>query len=135
MVLSLGPQNVTIPALAGESIRVARIQLLQVGLQLGEVTAYSAPSISSDGVLQQDPPSGAKATSPRVDLLVAEPAPQPAYVMPFLVGMPLTDADRLLSSAGIKLSKATYTLSPQWPKGDVTQQSPSQVPGLRRTRR
>src|SRR5215831_6428841 len=34
VVLSLGPQNVTIPALVGESLRVARIQLLQAGLQL-----------------------------------------------------------------------------------------------------
>jgi eukaryotic-like serine/threonine-protein kinase len=124
VVLSLGPQNVTIPAMAGESLRVARIQLLQVGLQLGEVTSYSAPAIAFDGVLQQSPPSGAKATSPRVDLLVAEPAPQPAYVMPWLVGMPLPDADRLLSSAGIKLSKTTIIPSPQWPKGDVIEQLP-----------
>src|SRR6266852_5281229 len=53
VVLSLGPQNVTIPALVGESIRVARIQLLQAGLQLGEVTAYPAVAALSDGVLQQ----------------------------------------------------------------------------------
>lgn len=126
VVLSLGPQNVTIPPLVGESIRVARIQLLQAGLQLGEVTSYSAPATASDGVLQQSPPSGTKAASPRVDLLVAEPAPQPAYVMPWLVGMPLTDADRLLFSGGMKLSKTTYVPSPQWPKGDVVEQSPEQ---------
>jgi eukaryotic-like serine/threonine-protein kinase len=126
VVLSLGPQNVTIPAMTGESLRVARIQLLQVGLQLGEVSSYSTPSIAFDGVLQQDPPSGAKATSPRVDLLVAEPAPAAAYVMPWLVGMPLTDAERMLASAGIKLSKTTIAPSPQWPKGDVVEQTPGQ---------
>jgi beta-lactam-binding protein with PASTA domain len=126
VVLSLGPQNVTIPALVGESIRVARIQLLQSGLQLGEVSSYSAPAISSDGVLQQSPPWGTRAASPRVDLLVAEPSPQPAYVMPSLVGMPLQDADRLLSSGGMKLSKATYIPSAQWPKGSIIEQSPVQ---------
>jgi eukaryotic-like serine/threonine-protein kinase len=126
VVLSLGPQNVIVPTLVGESIRVARIQLLQVGLQLGEVTSYSASPTASDSVMQQSPPSGTKASSPRVDLLVAEPAPPPAYVMPFLVGMPLTDADRLLSSAGEKLSKVTYIPSPQWPKGTVVEQSPEQ---------
>jgi serine/threonine-protein kinase len=126
VVLSLGPQNVTIPALMGESIRVARIQLLQAGLQIGEVTSYPAPSILSDGVLQQSPPSGTRAASPRVDLLVADPAPQPAFIMPWLVGMSLPDADRLLSSAGMKLSKATYTPSPQWPKGSIIEQSPQQ---------
>jgi beta-lactam-binding protein with PASTA domain len=126
VVLSLGPQNVTIPALVGESIRVARIQLLQAGLQLGEVTSYSAPAILSDGVLQQSPPSETKAASPRVDLLVAQPGPQPGYVMPSLVGMPLPDADRLLSSAGVKLSKAAYTPSSQWPKGAIIEQLPQQ---------
>ena len=110
--------------MTGESLRVARIQLLQVGLQLGEVTSYSTPSITFDGVLQQDPPSGAKATSPRVDLLVAEPAPPAAFVMPWLVGMPLADAERLLSTGGIKFSKTTIIPSPQWPKGDVIEQRP-----------
>jgi len=38
VVLSLGSQNVLTPSLIGESLRVARIQLLQVGLQLGEVS-------------------------------------------------------------------------------------------------
>src|SRR5258707_1219057 len=33
-VLSLGQQNVSTPALVGESLRVARIQLMQVGLQM-----------------------------------------------------------------------------------------------------
>jgi len=126
VVLSLGPQNVNIPALVGESIRVARIQLIQAGLQLGEVTSISAPAAFSDGVLQQSPPPGARAASPRVDLLIAVTAPPPAYVMPWLVGMPLPDADHLLSSAGFKLAKVTYTPSPQWPKGAVIEQTPDQ---------
>src|SRR6266849_2185849 len=97
VVLSLGPQNVNIPALVGESIRVARIQLIQAGLQLGEVSSYPTVAALSDGVLQQSPPPGTRAASPRVDLLVAESAPPPAYVMPWVVGMPLPDAGRLLS--------------------------------------
>ena len=52
--------------------------------------------------------------------------PQPAYVMPWLVGMPLAEADRLLSSGGLKLAKTTYTPSAQWPKGTVIEQTPDQ---------
>ena len=126
VVLSLGPQNVTIPGLVGESIRVARIQLLQAGLQLGEVSSFPAPAALSDGVLQQSPPSGTRAASPRVDLLVAETDQPPAFIMPWLVGMPLPDADHLLSSGGIKLAKTTYIPSPQWPKGTVIEQGPDQ---------
>ena len=124
VVLSLGPQNVTTPSLVGESLRVARIQLLQVGLQLGEVTTYAAPGALSDTILQQTPLPGSRAASPRVDLLVAQASPPASYIMPWLVGMALPDADRLLSSTGFKLSKTTFVPSPQWPKGSVTEQVP-----------
>src|ERR1700692_2739008 len=131
VVLSLGPQNVTTPSLVGESLRVARIQLLQVGLQLGEVTTFAAPAAMSDTILQQTPLPGTRAASPRVDLLVAQGASPASYVMPWFVGMPLPDADRLLTSAGFKLAKTTYILSPQWPKGAITEQSPA--PGTKIT--
>ena len=131
VVLSLGPQNVTTPSLIGESLRVARIQLLQVGLQLGEVTTYAAPTALSDTILQQTPLPGTRAASPRVDLLVAQGQPPATSVMPWLVGLSLPDADRLLSSAGFKLSKTTYVPAPQWPKGAITEQTPE--PGTKIT--
>jgi len=124
VVLSLGSQNVLTPSLIGESLRVARIQLLQVGLQLGEVSTYSTPAALADSILQQSPLPGTRAASPRVDLLVAQGEAPATYVMPWVVGMQLPDADRLLTSAGIKLAKTTYNAAPQWPKGAVTEQTP-----------
>lgn len=124
VVLSLGPQTVATPSLVGESLRVARIQLPQVGLQLGEVTSFSASAALSDTILQQTPLPGTKGTSPRVDLLVAQAEPPASYVMPWLVGMSLPDADRLITSSGLKLAKTTFTAAPQWPKGTVTEETP-----------
>lgn len=124
VVLSLGPQNVVTPSLVGESLRVARIQLLEVGLQLGEVTTYATPAALSDTILQQTPLPGTRAASPRVDLLVAQGNAPASYVMPWFVGMPLPDADRLLTSTGFKLSKTTIIASPQWPKGAISEQTP-----------
>jgi serine/threonine-protein kinase len=131
VVLSLGPQNVVTPSLVGESLRVARIQLLEVGLQLGEVTAYAAPAALSDTILQQTPLPGTRAASPRVDLLVAQGEPSASYVMPWLVGLSLPEADHLLGTGGFKLSKTTLAPSPQWPKGTVTEQIPE--PGTKIT--
>ena len=124
VVLSLGPQNVTTPLLVGESLRVARIQLLQVGLQLGEVTTFAAPATQSDTILQQTPRPGTRAANPRVDLLVAQGESPASYIMPWLVGMSLPDAERLFTSAGLKLTKTTIIPSPQWPKGAITEQTP-----------
>src|SRR6202035_719331 len=125
VVLSLGPQNVVVPEVEGDSLRVARIQLLQVGLQVGEVTTLPVPDLPPDAVVQQNPPSGTRAASLRVDLLVAQDNPPVAYIMPWLVGMQLADADRLIHSGGLKMTKTTYTASPEWPKGTVIGQSPS----------
>jgi len=125
VVLSLGPQNVTIPELEGDSLRVARIQLLQAGLQLGEVTSLSVPNLPADAVVQQNPLPGTRAASLRVNLLVAQGDPQAAYVMPWLVGMQLPDADRLISSGGLKMATTTFTASPEWPKGTIIEQTPS----------
>jgi beta-lactam-binding protein with PASTA domain len=124
VVLSLGSQNVLTPSLIGESLRVARIQLLQVGLQLGEVSTYSTPAALADSILQQSPLPGTRAASPRVDLLVAQGETPATYVMPWVVGLSLPDADRLLTSSGLKLAKTTYVPTPQWPKGAVTEQTP-----------
>jgi serine/threonine-protein kinase len=132
VVLSLGAQNVTTPSLMGESLRVARIQLLQAGLQLGEVTTVAtATATMSDTILQQTPAPGIKAASPRVDLLVAQGDTPAAYVMPWLVGMSLPDADHLITSSGLKLPRTTFTAAPEWPKGAVTQQTPE--PGTKIT--
>jgi beta-lactam-binding protein with PASTA domain len=74
--------------------------------------------------VQQNPPSGTRAASPRVNLLVAQTDPPVAYIMPWLVGMQLPDADRLISSGGLKMAKTNFSSSPEWPKGTVIEQSP-----------
>ena len=131
VVLSLGSQNVLTPSLIGESLRVARIQLLQVGLQLGEVSTYAAPAALADTILQQSPLPGTRAASPRVDLLVAQGETPSTYVMPWLVGMQLPEADHLLTSSGLKLAKTTFVSDSRWPKDAVTEQIPD--PGTKIT--
>jgi beta-lactam-binding protein with PASTA domain len=124
VVLSLGPQTVTIPNLEGRPMRLARISLLQAGLQLGEVSTVYWPSTDPDIVLKQDPSFGSKATSPRVDLLVSA-GPRPAsYVMPSLVGLEQQDADRVLLSAGLKVSKRTIVSQAGAARGTVIGQTP-----------
>jgi len=125
VVLSLGPQTVTIPNLEGHSVRVARIALLQAGLQLGEVSNVYWDTTDPDIVLKQDPPFGSNATSPRVDLLVAA-GPRPAsYIMPGLVGLEQEAADRILSSAGLRVAKRTPVVQEAAATGTVLNQMPA----------
>ena len=125
VVLSLGPQKVTIPALEDKSERAARIELLRSGLQLGQETNIYLPGGPQDRVVQQDPPPGTEnATSPHVDLLVSLGPPPSAYVMPELTGEPLATAQAKLAAAGLKVTKTTPANVPGALHGTVVEQSP-----------
>jgi eukaryotic-like serine/threonine-protein kinase len=125
VVLSLGPQKVTIPSFSDKSLRAARIELLRNGLQLGEVSSAYLSAAPADSVVKQEPPAGSTgASSPHVDLLVSL-GPRPlAYVMPDLAGLSLSQAQSRLTASGLKLSKITTLPLTGVPRATVTSQLP-----------
>jgi eukaryotic-like serine/threonine-protein kinase len=123
VVLSLGQRQLEIPLLEGSSLRVARIELLRAGLQVGEVSSVPMPDEAADTVVLQTPRPGAGAATPRVDVLVSEGPRDVAYVMPHLVGMSESDAQHRLDVADLH-RKVNYVTAPQWPHGTVVDQSP-----------
>lgn len=113
VVLSLGPQKVTIPQLQQRSIRAAQVELLRGGMQLGEVSSAFLPGTAPDTVMQQYPaPGTTDVSSPHVNLLVALGPRPPAYVMPELFGLPVGEAESKLAAAGLKVSKITQASAP-----------------------
>jgi beta-lactam-binding protein with PASTA domain len=124
VVISLGQMRVTVPAMEGSSLRMARIALLQAGLQLGEVSAPYLSDTEIDTVVQQSQRPGAQASSPRVDMLAPQGPRPAAFVMPFFIGLPSGDAQRQLTNSGFRNIKVTPVLAPQWPVGTVIDQTP-----------
>lgn len=125
LVLSLGPQKVTIPPLQEKNVRAARIALLRSGMQVGEVTSVYLLGWPPDTIVRQEPmPGTTDVTSPHVDLLVSMGPRPAAYVMPELTGLSLRDAEGKLSSGGLKVGKLTFVPVPGTLHGTVTVQSP-----------
>src|SRR5438105_7773786 len=105
IIESLGTQRVNVPDLAGKSEREAAITVRRLGLEPG-VVARLPIEADSDVVLAQTPtPNSGGADSPRVSLLVSDPedAPQPAYVMPSLVGLSYAAATARAATAGLHM--------------------------------
>ncbi len=125
VVLSLGPRQVAVPLLEGRSLRAARVELLRSGLQIGEISSVYLGDSASDAVIQQDPRPGGGMASPRVNFLVSGGAREPAYVMPYLVGLSQSEAQRQLAPAGVKELKITPVQAPQWTRGTVIEQVPA----------
>lgn len=149
---SLGPQQVNIPDLAGESEREASVNIRRLSLELGSVVHFGVPG-EPDVVLAQTPmPNSGTADSPRVSLLVSDStAVLPnAYVMPSLLGLSVYSASIRAASAGLRLEVTPEsepvpsagspgmapqpavqqpTTAPEPPSGTVVVQSPP--PGRR----
>jgi len=125
VVLSLGPQKVSVPELEGKSIRAAQVELLRGGLQLGEMTTYATTNVDPDMVLRQNPPPRAtNAGSPRVNLLVSAPEKPDYYVMPDYVGFALADVPGRIAAARLRLAKVQFIPSTQAPRSTVIAQNP-----------
>jgi beta-lactam-binding protein with PASTA domain len=125
VVLSMGPQKVTIPAIVDKSLRAARIEILRDGLQLGEISSFRLPGTPEDVVLQQDPlPGSTAASSPQVNLLVALGSSSSAYTMPDLGGLPLLEAQNRLLAGGLRIGKVTLLPLTGAPHATVTSQLP-----------
>lgn len=126
VVLSLGPQKVTIPPVGGRSVRLARIELLRGGMQVGEVSSAYLSNGTPDEVIQQDPaPGTSDVTSPHENLLVSMGPRPPAYSMPDVTGLALGDAEAKLTPAGLKVSKLTLAPSSGAQHGIVVGQTPA----------
>ena len=135
VVLSLGPRKLPIPKLEGMSFRVARIELLRSGLQLGAVSGVHLREVEPDFVVRQSPrPGDVGSGSPRVNMLVALGEPPVFYVMPDLVGLPLNEAQRQITAAGLRLASLRIAAAPGSPQNTVLQQTPARgtriAPGI-----
>jgi beta-lactam-binding protein with PASTA domain len=105
---SLGAQRISVPDLAGQSERAATVSVRRLGLEPGAVAHLAVPG-DADVVIAQTPaPNSGGADSPRVSLLVSDPASvqQQAYVMPQLVGLTYAIASDRAAAAGLHLAIA-----------------------------
>jgi beta-lactam-binding protein with PASTA domain len=102
---SLGPQQVTIPDVTGQSERLAAIALRRNNLDLGTLAHLEAPG-DPDMVLAQTPPPNAGVDQPRVSLLLSASATgaASAFVLPSFQGMSYTEANRLANQLGLHVT-------------------------------
>jgi eukaryotic-like serine/threonine-protein kinase len=126
VVLSLGPQTVSIPEVKDVSLRAAQVELLRSGMQMGEVSNVYLPDMPPDTVALQDPAAGTtNVQSPHVNLLVSLGPRPSAFVMPDLSGLTVGEAESKLGTAGLKIAKVTPVSTPTATVGTIIEQLPA----------
>jgi beta-lactam-binding protein with PASTA domain len=126
---SLGPQRVDIPDVLGQSDRAAEFNIRRRGLDVGTVAEIQITGTPPDQVLSQSPPPNASGVSvPKISLLVTEPVPPQAFVMPNFIGQPLGSVTLALQDAGLHVGSVTVAAQPANPEALTTTPTPAPVP-------
>lgn len=104
VVVSLGEEFSSVPALFGESVRGAQLLVERAGLRQGGTTRAPSEDVGEGLVVGSDPP--AESVLPRetpVSLLVSTGPGVDYYVMPDLIGREMGGARRQLESFGFRV--------------------------------
>jgi beta-lactam-binding protein with PASTA domain len=92
----------------GESERIANINIRRRGLDVGAIAQMRLRDVPEGQVLSQAPPPNASGVSaPKISLLVAEPPPPQALIMPSFIGQPLGSVTLTLQNAGLHVGTVT----------------------------
>jgi serine/threonine-protein kinase len=130
VIVSLGEEFSSVPALYGESRRSAEQLLKSAGLSLGRITRAPSSDVGEGLVLATDPP--AESVLPHdapVSLLLSAGSGDGAFLMPDLLGREIGRARSQLEAFGLHVRVPGMSA----PVGAVVHQQPR--PGARITRR
>jgi serine/threonine-protein kinase len=128
VVVSLGPEIVTVPDVQRRSLIEARLMIEQARLTVGELRETFDADVKGGFVITQDPQPGARVQRGRALKLVISKGPA-TVEMPPLVGRPLQEARRLLQDLGITVREVRTIPTADLDPGIVVEQSPE--PGTR----
>jgi len=127
LTISGGEAQVTVPLLRGRSLRDARFSLERFGLKLGEVTYAMSESFPENTIMDQSAPADSKlAKGTSVGITVSRGTQIQETTVPPVVGKTITEAEKILLQAGLKVGIITYqpsfdllpnTVVDQFPRG------------------
>lgn len=125
LTISGGEIRVTVPQLRGRSLREAKFALERVGLKLGGISFETSTQYPENTIVAQSvPPDAQLPKGNRVAITVSSGSTAGGAVVPNVVGKTVTEAERILMSAGLKAGNITYRLSYELIPNTVVEQFP-----------
>ncbi|MEU3420103.1 Stk1 family PASTA domain-containing Ser/Thr kinase [Streptomyces murinus] len=122
LTVSLGPETVKVPDLAGLPLAEARHKLKAAGLEPGMVGREFSDDVDAGAVLSTAPASGTERhAGSAIALTVSKGSP---IDVPDVTGDDPADARQELTSAGLKVKIASEQVNSEYDKGKVARQSP-----------
>lgn len=128
VTVSLGPQLVVVPDLAGQALSAAQVTLQASGLGLGRVANIHADRGAPGTVVDQSPPPGERVgRATEVDVFLSLEELSELFLMPDLVYRDYEQVRRFFEARGFKLGSVKFEPYENIPAGVVLRQFP--LPG------
>ena len=125
LTMSGGEVLVTVPLLRGRSTRDARFALERYGLKLGTVTYSTSEAFPENTIMDQSVQADSKLPKgSTVGITVSRGKILQESTVPQLIGKTVTEAEKLLLEAGLKVGNITYQPSFDLLPNTVVQQYP-----------
>jgi serine/threonine-protein kinase len=130
IILSKGPQTVSMPDLLAFSVQQANIILEENGICQGELSSTYSKKIEKDHIIAQVPSQGSLISrSECVDLLISKGVQPKAFQMPDLVGLTLEDALQSIENVKLAIGEIKSSYQKNKPQNIIVKQTPT--PGHR----
>ncbi|MBK6418426.1 MAG: PASTA domain-containing protein [Ignavibacteria bacterium] len=123
LTISKGIETIRVPSLYGLTVRDARLSLMRIGLQLGDVTYETSDAIAVDRIAAQGVPAGAEIPSDGIISVVVSRGSTGVRI-PSLVGLSLEEAQGILLDAGLIVGTLSYKESSAFDSGVVLAHDP-----------
>lgn len=125
LTISKGKETVKVPHLKGLPIRKARVEIIQKGLQVGNITYEFNELFGKDTVISQDQaPNSEIVYGESLDIVVSKGSEKQTLV-PNIIGLNMTEAEEKLIEEGFVLGSVTTKSSETYLPNTVIDQSPS----------
>ena len=124
LIISEGPQSVSVPNVVGATQAQAAPALIGAGLVLGAVSQAFSATVPVGQVISQAPAAGTSAAPGTAVNLVLSQGPSPVSV-PNVTGMTRASAESAITGAGLIAGSVTQYYSLTVPVGNVISQTPA----------
>ena len=123
ITVSKGVETLSMPSLYGATMRDARLTLMRLGLQIGEMSYDTSGLVLAGRVLRQSVPTGsAIASGTLVNLVISRGTTM--VRVPLLVSLSLDEAEQLLRDVGLVPGAMTTITSSAFQAGTIMHQDP-----------
>lgn len=126
VVVSLGPEMITVPDLFNKTEREARFELEGLKISLGEKTDGYHEELQPGRIMGQEPEAGMYVSKgSKIDIVISAGPPPPPPEVPLVRGMTLDEATETLRAVGLAVGEVKTRFSIFYKDGTVVDQSPA----------